>query len=535
MASVAQAAHAAVSSLSGELGASSGMGGSDDAGTAWASGYDDGARAALSAAASAVGAVGNIATRLHATGENHAHADASSTIGGGGDAGMPGAPTPPTMSAPSLPSAAGGSGGGPPGWSLVEGLVGYVWPNGHQDRLHAADAAWKAAAAQLQDAAGPTSAAASAVSAQQSPEVAAAAQACTDAGSHLRDLSSVFTELGSSCSEYAAHLDKAHHEIIHELEVLLAQTVAIEAVSAIAGFFTAGIGELAGQAVETARLTAAANRIREIIQALIAAARTAAAAVGRVAAEAGRVAAEAAKAAGSQASRAVAEAAEATGTQAANAARSTSAMTSKAVDAVRSTGAAAASKATDAAHTAGTLAANTARSTGDLASKAAGAAPGFAKSAARAAPMNFATGAGMEFGKESVESVASGQNKLDPTKIVAQGAINSVTSPVAKGLSERALPKPIAVPGAKAPDESLLTKTGRTALTVGANSALNNGQQALHSSISPDSAEQVEGTSLVGTVKDVPAAVQNAPKAYDQVRDAVEKAVEPRPTDGEGR
>ncbi|WP_299575263.1 hypothetical protein [uncultured Williamsia sp.] len=289
MTSVAHSAHSAVSSLAGELGASSGMAGSDNAGTTWADGYDQGARAALSAAASAVGAVGNIATRLHATGDNHAHADASSVIGGGGDGSLGAAPAPPTMSAPSIPSSAGGSGGGPPGWSMVEGLVGYVWPNGHQDRLHAADAAWKAAAAQLQDAAGPTSAAASAVSAQQSPEAAAAAQACTDAGSHLRELSSVFTELGSSCSEYASHLDQAHHEIIHELEVLLAQTVAIEAVSAIAGFFTAGIGEFAGQAVETARLSAAAAKIRAIIEALIAAARAVAASIGRVAGRAGEL------------------------------------------------------------------------------------------------------------------------------------------------------------------------------------------------------------------------------------------------------
>ncbi|MBT0566056.1 hypothetical protein [Williamsia sp. CHRR-6] len=238
------------------------MGGSDNAGTEWAHSYDEGARAALDAAASAVGAIGNIATRLHATGENHAHADASSVIGGGGDASVGAAPTPPTLSTPTVPSAAGGSGGGPPGWSLVEGLVGYLWPNGHQDRLHAA---------------------AQAVSAQQSPEVAPAAQACTDAGSHLRDLASVFTDLGSSCAQYAAHLDQAHHDIIHELEVLLAQTVAIETVSALVGVFTAGTGELAGQAVEAGRLAAAAAKIRRIIEALIETARAVAASIGRVA------------------------------------------------------------------------------------------------------------------------------------------------------------------------------------------------------------------------------------------------------------
>ena len=79
------------------------------------------------------------------------------------------------------------------------------------------------------------------------------------------------------------------HEIIHELEVLLAQTVAIESISAIAGFFTAGIGEFAGQAVESARLAAAAAKIRGIIEALIAAARAVAASIGRVAGRAGEL------------------------------------------------------------------------------------------------------------------------------------------------------------------------------------------------------------------------------------------------------
>lgn len=276
MSSVAEAAHSAVSLLAGELGGSSGMGGSDNAGVEWSNSYDEGAQAALKAAASAVGAAGNVALRLHATGENHSHADASATIGGG-DASLPGPPTPPTLSAPSPPSAAGGSGGGPPGWSLVEGLVGYIWPNGHQDRLHAADGAWKAAAAQLDSAAGPTSAAASAASAQKSPESAAAAQACTDTGNHLRELSSVFTQIGSSCSEYAAHLDEAHHEILSELNSLITQTVAIEAAGAVFAVFTGGLDEIAAQAAVAARIATAAAKIRRIIEVLIEAARAVAA------------------------------------------------------------------------------------------------------------------------------------------------------------------------------------------------------------------------------------------------------------------
>ena len=476
MTSVAHSAHSAVSSLGGELGGSSGMAGSDNAGTTWADGYDQGARAALSAAASAVAAVGNIATRLHATGENHAHADASSVIGGGGDGSLGAAPTPPTMSAPSVPSSAGGSGGGPPGWSMVEGLVGYVWPNGHQDRLHAADAAWKAAAAQLQDAAGPTSAAASAVSAQQSPEAAAAAQACTDAGSHLRELSSVFTELGSSCSEYAAHLDQAHHEIIHELEVLLAQTVAIESASFVGSFFTFGGTEFAGQAIEAARVTAAANRIREIIEALIKAARLVASKVGEVAAQAGRVASEAAKAASSTVSKAAVEAAKSTGS----------------------------------------LVGKAAQSAKGLGSKAAEAAPGFAKEAALAAPKNFAMGAGMEAAKEGVVSIDTGHNHMDLTKIAAQGGIGTVASPIAGKIADR-------VPVDRvAKNDRLENIIRKTTVQPAISGELNQAQQAVHSAISPSTADKVEGTPIPETAKAIPGAVANTPAAVTHLKEELE-------------
>lgn len=282
-------ANGSVSKLAGALSGSSGMAGSDNAGVAWGHSYDDAARAALSAAANAVNGAGQVSLLLHASGANHANADATSTIGGG-DGSLPPAPAPVKASSPNVPSAAGGSGSGPPGWSLVAHLVGYAWPNGHQDRLHAAQAAWSAAAAGLRAAAGPVSAGVAQVQSQQSPEVPAAVAACGQVGSSLTELASVCTDVGQSCGEYAAHLDHAHHEILSELKTLLIETAAIEVGGAVLAFFTAGIDEIAAQAAVAARIAKAAAKIRSIIEALIEAARVVATALGRVAPRAAEVA-----------------------------------------------------------------------------------------------------------------------------------------------------------------------------------------------------------------------------------------------------
>jgi len=267
-----------VSTLAGALDGSSGMGGSDNAGTEWAHGYDEAAAQGLAAAAALSNACGQVSLLLGASGQNHAHADAASTIGGGDSALVMG-PVIPPLATPSVPSAAGGSGGGPPGWSLVESLVGYAWPNGHQDQLRAAQTAWHTASESLTAAAAPVPGAVSRLGAQQSPEVPVAVATCQQVGTHLGDLSSVLTQIGGSCGDYAAHLDQAHHEILSELKDLIIQTAAIEAGGAVLAFFTVGLDEIAAQAAVAARIAIVAARIRRIIEVLIEAARAVATAV----------------------------------------------------------------------------------------------------------------------------------------------------------------------------------------------------------------------------------------------------------------
>ncbi|WP_150116309.1 hypothetical protein [Williamsia herbipolensis] len=475
MTEVARSTQSAASSLAAALSGSGGMGGSDNAGVEWSTSYDEGARAAMSAVASAVGAAGNVATRLHATGANHAHADAAATIGGSGDAALPAPPSPPTMAAPAPPSAAGGSGGGPPGWSLVEGLVGYVWPNGHQDRLHAADAAWQATAAQLQAAASPVAGAASAVSAQQSPECGAAATACTDTGQHLSDLVSVCTELGGSCSEYAAHLDQAHQEIISTLKELIIETAAIEAGGAVLAFFTAGLDEIAAQALVAARIATAAAKIRRVIEALIDAARAVAAAVEGFAGRAAEV---------------------------------LSKLEPLATGAVK-TAASAAAKA-------GRAGASAARSSTPALGK-------YGKAVKDGAIKNAVSGAAMEAGKEGVVSIGTGENHMDASKIVAQGAFSAVISPIGKAAAEAR--------GGADTSKSLpqtLAKYGTAKVT---NAAINSTQQEIHSLLSPDTADDVKGTSMLDVAREAPDAVRNAPSFAAEVQEKMAEADSPAMSD----
>jgi len=272
-ASVSRDGSGELSRLAGKLGASGGMGGSDHAGTEWATSYDEVAKGILAAATAAANGAANVGGRLHASGENYAQADAASVIGGG-QADVPSAPSMPGVSAPSVPSAAGGSSNAPFGWSLVEGLVGYLWPNGHQDQLHAAADAWKATAKEFDSLAGSVDTVSGRVSSFDAPEAETAGATCAQVAEGHRDLAGACREAAKSCDDYAHHLDEAHHQIIEILEELALETIAFEVGAAVLALVSAGMSEIAAQAAVAARIANAANKIRRVIELFMAAVRT---------------------------------------------------------------------------------------------------------------------------------------------------------------------------------------------------------------------------------------------------------------------
>jgi hypothetical protein len=189
-----------------------------------------------------------------------------------------------------LPSARGGSTDTPAGWWLIEHTVGYVWPNGHPDRLRAAAQTWSSAADAIVGASYYIPEAVQGIFAQQSPEVEDAFTVCNSMSEHIEDVASSCRDLPKACSDFADGIDKAHHDVEDELVSLLEWTVGIEAGGAIAGFFSFGLGEGAAQGVEAARIAKTASRVGKIIQTVIDLAGTVTRAIGEVFSKIGRVA-----------------------------------------------------------------------------------------------------------------------------------------------------------------------------------------------------------------------------------------------------
>lgn len=261
------------------------MAGSDPGGTKWAASYDQAAQTTASGITDLANASTQLAAMLEQTGFNHGLAESSSDP-------TRSVPTPadmtnyqvggPSVPGHDIPSAAGGSGSAPNGWGLIESAVGYVWPNGHQDKLRAASSAWSNVATSISSLTVFIPEALQAISSQRSPEVADATTTCNAMQQHLTDVADACNGIAKGCSDFAGYIDTAHSDVEHELTSLVEWTVGIEAGGAILGFFTAGISEAAAQAAEATRIAATATRVGNIIAHLVELAGTVAETIGNV-------------------------------------------------------------------------------------------------------------------------------------------------------------------------------------------------------------------------------------------------------------
>jgi hypothetical protein len=268
--------------LSRALEGCAGMAGSDSGGMAWAASYDRAAGRAVQAAADAAIALDNLATMFAQTARNYAAAELASTPAERGllDAAVDDLPRVTHMYGLPVcvpPPARGGSGGDPSGWGLISHLVGYVWPNGHQDRLRAAAAAWSSSAAALRSGADETVSAAGLAIDDRLPEAGDIWQVCQSTAARLGALSEVHKSLADSCEGLAQHLDEVHSAIEGELASLVAWTAGIEITGGLLSFITFGLAEAPTQAVEAARVGATAARVAGLIERFTAVTRTLAA------------------------------------------------------------------------------------------------------------------------------------------------------------------------------------------------------------------------------------------------------------------
>ena len=256
-------AAAAVHTLAGVLKGSAGMAGTDNGAHAWASKYDPlcGGRAGgaglMEAAIASITGAAQCADLLHTTAINHQNADRQSAINNStAPAFPPGAK--PTFVVPAIPSAEGGHSDVPGWWHTIEAYVeGEVWPNGHQDQLNAAAAAWHTAANGLRTAADIANGfVIGAVRTQKSPEFPAAADCCQKDRDSLNSVADGFDAAGKACSDYAHAIDQAHSQILQEMAWLGGTVVVTEVVAAVLIPFTLGGSEAVSKVVDVARLTA---------------------------------------------------------------------------------------------------------------------------------------------------------------------------------------------------------------------------------------------------------------------------------------
>ncbi|MGI8677938.1 MAG: hypothetical protein ACR2LX_04460 [Jatrophihabitans sp.] len=268
------------------------MAGDDPGGRQWARTYDQAARSSLLATQQVVNAAYTTSSIFARSGRNYAEAEAASTASAQTSLGAALANLPPdgySSPPPSFPSAAGGSGGTPHGWGLVQHLVGYVWPNGHQDRLHRAAHAWSAAALALDRASLYAEMAPGGFASDALPESEDICIVCRGLSAHIADLASTYRALARACTELAHHLDQCHRAVISELADLLEWTAGIQAGGALLGAVTAGIAEAPAQALQLAKIAAAAKKVEELILIFTDAARLLADTLPTVAATAERI------------------------------------------------------------------------------------------------------------------------------------------------------------------------------------------------------------------------------------------------------
>ncbi|MFI5781461.1 hypothetical protein [Nocardia sp. NPDC051570] len=246
-----------------------GMAGDDSVGAQWASSYNEAAQLAVSTSSKLTTSCGQVRDIILVSAYNHQVAETTAHL-------KDSPPPPPPQLLPdpcppeTVPSAAGNGIPEPFGWSIIKDAVGMAWPDGHQDQLNAAAAAWYTTAGDYRTIAGQTPQAVELLRNQQSPEIDVAVQTCTDRQADLTALADVCQTLGDACGNYAHHLDEAHSQILHELRELAIETAAGEAAFAILIPFTGSLSEWIGNSALAARIATKARRIATIIAELAA-------------------------------------------------------------------------------------------------------------------------------------------------------------------------------------------------------------------------------------------------------------------------
>ena len=249
------------------LGQTGAMAGTDDAGRAWATSYDERATEVLGATNDLIRAMENYGGVIIQAGYNHAIAEHNSTPGTQG----PAPPKPPepasvagTLSAP--PSAGG------PGKGLVDSVglmeqVGVPVPDGDTDKVSTAADAWDRLATVYQTKAIVDELAVDAriFRDTHSPEVALIIRDLEELSAATSSVLDGCAELAQSCQEYKSALSDLRTQLEGILKDLAVELAVTAAVTVAASFLSFGAGAVAGTAKAVQSIKKFAGIITEAV------------------------------------------------------------------------------------------------------------------------------------------------------------------------------------------------------------------------------------------------------------------------------
>jgi len=249
------------------LGGTGSMAGTDDAGKAWATSYDERVKEVLGAVNDLTRALENYGGVVMQAGYNHAVAEHNATPGDLGPA--PAMPPEPASTAGvlSAPPSAGG-----PGRGLVDGIglmqqVGVPVPDGDTDKVSAAADAWDRLAAVYQT---KTIADGLEVDARtfrdtHSPEVEYIVRDLGELRGAMTAVTDGCAELSQSCRDYKSALDDLRTQLEGILKDLAIELAVTAAIGIAASFVSFGAGAVAGTAKAAQSITKFARIISEAV------------------------------------------------------------------------------------------------------------------------------------------------------------------------------------------------------------------------------------------------------------------------------
>jgi hypothetical protein len=266
-ATAASATASARSVLVASLASSSQMAGSDQNGVKWASEYDQAAATAVRGLDSLCTMLGSVSSGLAVTGLNYATADWLSS-GQSGSAPGYSIPSLPALVCSAIPptSSGGSRHSDIPGFDLVSGFIGDMWPDGDTGKLRSAARSWQSLADSLDSVHGSDAPRiTAALDSTSTPELPAIHSAVSTVRSGVGQLASECRSLAGACNDFAEQIDKIHQQTERELASLLEQIAATAAISVGLTVFTAGLSDAAGALAAGGEVAVAVSRILSFI------------------------------------------------------------------------------------------------------------------------------------------------------------------------------------------------------------------------------------------------------------------------------